>query len=50
MKPRRRSERRREDRRPVGAVRATGFAAYFQMVPDYRIDVAHTLGKAVKAQ
>ena len=83
MKSRRQSERRREDRRPVGAVRAlirainarrvdrivalltdnhrfidslgnvvrgskdvaTGFAAYFQMVPDYRIDVAHTLAE-----
>jgi ketosteroid isomerase-like protein len=24
---------------------ATGFAAYFQMVPDYRIDIAHTLAE-----
>ncbi len=83
MKSRRRSERRREERRPVGAVRAVirainarrvdriavlltdnhrcidslgnvirggdqvaaGFAAYFKMVPDYRIDVAHMLAE-----
>jgi ketosteroid isomerase-like protein len=85
MKSRRRSERRHEERRPVGAVRAlirainarrvdrivalladnhrfidslgnvvrgskdvaAGFAAYFQMVPDYRIDVAHTLAEGI---
>ena len=83
MKSRRRSERRREERRPIAAVCAlirainarrvdrivalltdnhrfidslgnvirggdqvaAGFAAYFKMVPDYRIDVAHMLAE-----